>query len=147
MRYKVQSFLVIHFPLWSVLNIERIGPQISIVGSYGMMTVVWVVCSSAWHRDTWGQARAQDLSWRIVLGKGSQSGWSGSKGEKCCLLSISASLGRKASRTKPGWEMAQIQWEWPGSQQATGNKPGSQCVHVKFTHVGFTWNIFHFMND
>lgn len=107
-RYKVQSLFFIHFPVWSVLNIERIEPQISSMGSYGMMTIVWVVCPSARHRDTWGQARAQDLSWRIVLGNGSQSGWSGSKGEQSCLLSCSASWGGKASRKNPGWELAEI---------------------------------------
>lgn len=119
MRYKVQLILFIHFPLWSVLNIERIGPQISSVGSYGKMTVVWVVCSSAWHRDMWGQARAQDLSWRIVLGKGSQSGWSDSKGEQRCLLSISASWGEKLQGESLGgkWHKYSESDQGPSRQQ------------------------------
>lgn len=34
MRYKVQSLFLIHFSAWSILNIERIGPQISSMGSW-----------------------------------------------------------------------------------------------------------------
>lgn len=100
---------------------------------HGVLTMVWIVCPSACHGDTWGQARSQDSSWRIVLGKESQSGWSASKGEKSYLLSDCFLRGKASGESLGGnWHRYSEDDQDPSRKQ---NKPGSQCMsHVQFMH-------------
>lgn len=134
MTYKVQSLFFIHFSVWSILNIERIGPQMGSMGSWQWCELCVPPHGTGTHEGKQGHKSClEELSclpdWRGVSLAGVNPR------AKKILSAVRLLPGRESFRRQPGWKLAQIQWGWSGSQQETESKPGSQCMsHVQFMH-------------